>query len=159
MEPTEFKGHNKVLNKPPDMTDEECKSLPVFADSEKVVSCWRASIKERLVFLFKGILWIWISTPSGTQPPIAPVILKGDPVRWRTIWVLRGKRWKRGNFLKIKKGDIFRMYEPDGEIVSHDGSDTFLAVKDSCPSADGIDGNVVIENKPVHHHIPERIKS
>jgi len=69
MLPIKFKEANMTLLKPASMTDEECKSLPVFTDGFECVSCWKLSWKERLSALVFGK--IWLSVLSGkTQPPV-----------------------------------------------------------------------------------------
>ena len=67
-EPIKFKESNKNLLKPSGMTDEECKSLPVYSDGEQCISCWKMSWRERFSALFIGK--IWLAVHSGqTQPP------------------------------------------------------------------------------------------
>lgn len=69
MRPIKFEQANKNLQKPSNMTDEECQSLWVYSDGEQCVSCWQLSFMERIKALFFGK--IWISVLSGqTQPPI-----------------------------------------------------------------------------------------
>lgn len=44
--------------------------LPIWGNGSVCVSCWKPSLRERLVILFGGP--IWVSVLSGkTQPPIA----------------------------------------------------------------------------------------
>lgn len=69
MRPTNFKQSNKVLTKPSDMTDEECSSLHVFTDGNQCVSCWKPSIKERLLILLTGRVWLGVLS-GETQPPV-----------------------------------------------------------------------------------------
>lgn len=71
MEPIKFEGSNRELQKPAGMTDKECAPLPVYVSDTHVISCWSATFWERLIFLFKGKLWLWVWTNSGTQPPVA----------------------------------------------------------------------------------------
>lgn len=69
MKPIEFKHQTKVLNKPENMTDEECQSLPVFSNGKQVISCWAMTWKERFQALLFGK--VWLSVYSGhTQPPV-----------------------------------------------------------------------------------------
>ena len=73
MTPIEFKEQNKVLTKPRDMTDEQCKSLPCFTNGECVVSCWQMTWRERVTALLTGK--VWISVRSGhTAPPISLMV-------------------------------------------------------------------------------------
>ena len=150
MNPIEFEGQNKELKKPHGMTDEECISLPVHVTADHVVSCWHATFRERLVFLFTGNLWIWIMTGSGTQPPIAPVIIKGSPVAWRKVGVFKRKKWRETTFSKIRKGDTFWMFEPTGELVEveYEGHSLFVATeKPHQQDVDGIKGNWVVPHE------------
>ena len=69
MKPKNFKEATKVLQKPEDMTNEECSSLSVWNDGKQCISCWKPSIKERLSILLFGN--VWLSVRSGnTQPPV-----------------------------------------------------------------------------------------
>jgi len=70
MEPIKFPEANKVLNKPQNMTDEECGALHVHNDGVYNLSCWKPSFKERLSILFFGKVWLWVMSGS-TQPPVA----------------------------------------------------------------------------------------
>lgn len=69
MKPIEFPEQTKVLAKPDSMSDEECSSLPVFNDGSQCISCWRASWRERLAFLFHGRMWLSVLS-GATQPPV-----------------------------------------------------------------------------------------
>ena len=69
MKPINFKESNKYLEKPKNMSDDECSALHIFNDKKQCISCWNASIFERIKFLFSGN--IWLSILSGTtQPPV-----------------------------------------------------------------------------------------
>jgi hypothetical protein len=67
--PIDFPESNKVLTKPESMTDEECSPLHVFNDGSNNISCWSANLKERLVFLFTGKMWLNVLS-GHTQPPV-----------------------------------------------------------------------------------------
>jgi hypothetical protein len=73
MTPTKFKQQNAELQKPSEMTDEECSPLPVWRDAplrtSLYISCWRMSWRERLRALFTGRVWLWCH--SFAHPPIA----------------------------------------------------------------------------------------
>lgn len=69
MNPINFTKVNRVLSKPPDMSVEECGSLPVYSDGQMCVSCWEltdgeldAIVKTRRIYcaVFAG----------ESQPPI-----------------------------------------------------------------------------------------
>ena len=70
MVPLDFPEKTIDLRKPPDMTDEECSSLPIWSDGKVCISCWRPGWKERLSILFFGKIWVWVYS-GYTQPPIA----------------------------------------------------------------------------------------
>ena len=70
MRPIKFKYHNKTLLKPQRMTDEECGSLPVHADGESCVSCWRLGFFERVRALVFGRIWLTVYG-GVTQPPVS----------------------------------------------------------------------------------------
>lgn len=70
MTPTRFDEANKILTKPAGMTDEECGSLPTYADGHQTISCWRPTWRERLSILFFGRVWLQVMF-GKTQPPVA----------------------------------------------------------------------------------------
>lgn len=69
MNPISFKEQTKILNKPEGMTDKECSPLPVWNDSQRCISCWKGNLKERLLFLFTGKIWLHVWY-GQTQPPV-----------------------------------------------------------------------------------------
>ena len=69
MRPIKFREQTRVLLKPSGMTDEECKSLPVYTDGNRCVSCWRLSFFERIRVLFSGTIWLIVHS-GKTQPPV-----------------------------------------------------------------------------------------
>ena len=68
MKPIKFKQANIELQKPKDMTDEECKSLWVYRGATQSISCWKLSFKERLKALLFGKVWLGVAGTS--QPPV-----------------------------------------------------------------------------------------
>lgn len=74
MLPVKFKESNFTFNKPQEMTDEQCMSLPVFKGTDVegmpvIISCWQLS-KEDLEELAKtGQIWLTI-TGHG-MPPVS----------------------------------------------------------------------------------------
>lgn len=87
MKPIKFEQATKVLQKPGAMTDDECSALHVWSDGKQCVSCWKASLKERLFILFTGK--VYLSVLSGkTQPP---VWIAGERVFTRTPFKARVK--------------------------------------------------------------------
>ena len=71
MRPVLFPEANKVLEKPPGFTDEQCGDLEVFTDGNCCVSCWELN-KEELEMINKtGRVYALIITGTGTQPPMS----------------------------------------------------------------------------------------
>ncbi|MCM1543685.1 MAG: hypothetical protein NC110_00140 [Ruminococcus sp.] len=69
MKPIDFPQSTKVLQRPEEMLDTDCKPLPVWSDGKECVSCWRPTFKERLKILVSGK--VWLSVLCGrTQPPV-----------------------------------------------------------------------------------------
>nr|DAN12625.1 MAG TPA: hypothetical protein [Caudoviricetes sp.] len=69
MKPIDFKQSTKVLQRSPDMTDDERASLPVWSDGMQCVSCWKPSLSERILVAFGGKVWLGVASGS-TQPPV-----------------------------------------------------------------------------------------
>ena len=70
MKPIEFPQQEITLRKPDTMTHAECGSLPIYRTAGGCcISCWQASLWDRLKFLFTGKLWVWVVS-GRTQPPI-----------------------------------------------------------------------------------------
>jgi len=75
MIPIDFKEANKRLQKPSDMTIENCGSLPIAQTGNLCISCWRMSFKDRLLSLLFGKIWLVVR--SGiTQPPVKITVEK-----------------------------------------------------------------------------------
>ena len=70
MKPITFPQSNTTLNKPLNMTDDECSPLAVYRDGKQCISCWKMSWKERISALLFGRTWVWVLS-GNTQPPIA----------------------------------------------------------------------------------------
>lgn len=70
MRPIEFPEQTKILQKPKDMTDEECQPMAVWSDGKQCISCWVGNWKERLKFLFSGRIYLSVITGMSTQPPV-----------------------------------------------------------------------------------------
>lgn len=68
MKPINFDGATKVLQRPATMTDAECGSLPVWSDGKQCVSCWKPSLTERLMILFRGKVYLGIMSGSTQSP-------------------------------------------------------------------------------------------
>lgn len=66
--PVPFKYQNKVLTAPAGNTD-VVDDLAVWTDGKECVSCWKLSLKERLMALLFGRVWVAVLF-GNTQPPI-----------------------------------------------------------------------------------------
>jgi hypothetical protein len=75
MNPLEFEQQSVILNKPNNMTDEECGPLGVYSDGQKCISLWQMSWRERLSALFFGRVWVWVYS-GQTQPPISLLAIR-----------------------------------------------------------------------------------
>lgn len=69
MKPIDFPQSTKVLQRPENMLDEECKPLPIWSDGKQCVSCWRPTLKERVRILMSGKVWLGVAA-GNTQPPV-----------------------------------------------------------------------------------------
>ena len=73
MKPIYFKEHNKVYAK----NQPEYLPLPVYEDDEqggRVFHCWKLSLKERLILMFTGKLWINVLNFKKPLQPILPLV-------------------------------------------------------------------------------------
>lgn len=72
MKPVTFKQSNTTLGGGPGDrfgTAEDVVDLAVYRNESEIISCWRPSLRERLVILFRGRVWLRVSTPT-THPPV-----------------------------------------------------------------------------------------
>lgn len=69
LKPIKFKQANKNLQKPNNMTDEECKSLWVYTDGQVCISCWKMTLRQRVSALIFGKVWLGVLS-GFTQPPV-----------------------------------------------------------------------------------------
>lgn len=79
LEPKEFQEANRHLGAPVGWekmaaTYGECKALPCYHDGTQFISCWKAGLWARIMFLFTGKLWIGVM--SDGHPPIWMMIRK-----------------------------------------------------------------------------------
>ncbi len=70
MNPATFENHNKVLERPANMTEDECGPLPIYCDGEQCISLWSLSWRERISALIYGRVWLQVMS-GKTQPPVA----------------------------------------------------------------------------------------
>lgn len=76
MRPVSFPEQNVTLKGP---EGSGIGDLPTFTDGKEVISCWRATWRQRLIFLLTGRVWLRIQS-GYTQPPVC---LQVEPVEWR----------------------------------------------------------------------------
>lgn len=80
MMPVGFREANMIYAK----DQKEYLPLPAYQppDSKRgeVVSCWRLSLKERIVLLFSGCLWLSVWTFKNPLQPIQLTVIKGDVI-------------------------------------------------------------------------------
>lgn len=69
MRPIDFPESTKTLSKPAEMTDAECRSLPVWNDGKECISVWKAGWKERFNILLTGRVFLGVLS-GKTQPPV-----------------------------------------------------------------------------------------
>ena len=74
MNPIEFKEQNKVFTKPENMTDKECKSLPVLTDGKQSVSCWELT-DEKLEEI-KKTKKVYLGVLGQGHPPVFLEVFK-----------------------------------------------------------------------------------
>ena len=68
MKPTEFKHQNIVYAKDqPDYTP--LPALRLDSKNGEVISCWKMSLKERLIVLFTGRVWLSLLSFNKPLPP------------------------------------------------------------------------------------------
>ena len=69
MKPIQFTGQTIVLQKPSNMTDEECSPLAILQANDTCISCWQMTLRERIKVLFTGVIWLGVLS-GKTQPPV-----------------------------------------------------------------------------------------
>lgn len=72
MTPSRFPQANRIFQKPPSMTDEECSPLEVHVclNQDAIISCWRPTWRERLAIFFGRPLWLWVTGTGLRHPPV-----------------------------------------------------------------------------------------
>lgn len=59
----------------PEGRESEVRPLRVYKDDRQIISCWfSASLRERLVFLFYGRVWLFVE--ANSHPPVNLVVNK-----------------------------------------------------------------------------------
>ena len=78
MKPIEFKEQNIVFAR----DQPGYKPLPAFKDpSGEVISCWKLSFKERLRVLFKGEIWLCLSSFNQPLTPSFMTTIKTEVIQ------------------------------------------------------------------------------
>jgi hypothetical protein len=74
MVPTSFDESNRVLSRPPSMSEDECEPLSVFINPNPalVISCWKLTKEELEEINRTGRVWLWIYGPT-MQPALLTV--------------------------------------------------------------------------------------
>jgi hypothetical protein len=83
MLPTDFPQRNFIYEKPKDMTDEQCMSLPVWRgivpnegdEFPAIISCWKLSKEDFEEIQKTGC--IWLSVTAMQLPPVS--VFTEDP--------------------------------------------------------------------------------
>lgn len=70
MIPIDFPERNRVLEKPPGMTDQQCMDLEIFTDGLNCVSCWQLNKEELELIQKTGKIYL-IVVSGTTQPPVS----------------------------------------------------------------------------------------
>ncbi len=87
---------------------------------------------------------------TGPKPPFSEVSLPVAPENRRRIERREGEAWCPVRLRELRGGDIFRMYEPDGEFLGE-----HRASKDAYPM--DINGKRSLQAFAVSLHDPERV--
>lgn len=75
MKPINFKESNVTFAK----DQPEYLPLPAWRDNEgRVITCWKLSIKERIIILFKGVLWHDTLTFNKPLQPVMFHVVKKE---------------------------------------------------------------------------------
>lgn len=75
MEVTSFIEENLILNKPSNMSVDDCEPLPVWCgllnnESPVLISCWKVTQEELEEIKKTGRVWVYVY--GHTMPPIYP---------------------------------------------------------------------------------------
>lgn len=69
MKPKKFTESNCVLERPKEMTEDECGRLPIWTDGDMCISCWGVPFIERIKILLRGQVWLGVKS-GNTMPPV-----------------------------------------------------------------------------------------
>lgn len=88
---------------------------------------------------------------------------KPDPKNLRSVELYDRGQWKPGTWAGLKKGDIFRLRDPDGTLVNEGDLNEILVVADGGVSACAPPAFWVVDADPfttitMDHHLASRVK-
>jgi hypothetical protein len=93
VKPVKFPEVNFTYTTPATMTKEQCGDLPCFRSSVNTVSCWHFGIRDRILILITGRVWLFMmmdghppSLLMAESPFPAPADAKTKGKFW--IWML-----------------------------------------------------------------------
>ena len=69
MKPISFPEQTIDLQKPANLTDEECGSLPVYRDGQRCISKWELSEEDKKFIAENGFIYLTVYG-GHTQPPV-----------------------------------------------------------------------------------------
>lgn len=81
MKPVEFKEQNFVFQKPEEMTEEECASLPCYREAGQNISKWELNEEEKNHIMEHG--YIFINVLGVIHPPIMPAAQEELPLLYK----------------------------------------------------------------------------
>lgn len=91
MKPVMFKEHNRLLERPRDMTEDQWGALPVHSDGRYCISKWQMNWRDRVRALLFGSAWLYVWS-GKTQPPVSVTIRRTvfeypqRPRYYRAVW-------------------------------------------------------------------------
>lgn len=68
--PIVFKEANTSLGRPPGVTKEQCKVLPVWTNGNLCISCWKLTQDERDRVIETGRVYVGVMSGVPSQPPV-----------------------------------------------------------------------------------------
>lgn len=111
MKPIQFEEVTMFFTRPDNMTDEKCKSLPVYTEPgvDDIISCWKLSWKERIQILFTGKMWLGVMSLGHPPVWLSTDVPFNRPKKWYTK--IRLWRLKENVYLEI------RLWKPSIKIL------------------------------------------
>ena len=75
MKAKDFKKSNRLIA---ETNQPEYTTLPAHVSKGIVTTCWKATLKERIIFLFYGKIWLQTMTRSEPLQPLKMAINQPD---------------------------------------------------------------------------------